>query len=61
MVIFIHVLIAFLGLAQASYGLIAPSKRKIKATYTLTAATIGSGTYWSGICTHPFYKRVSAA
>lgn len=45
MLILTHIIIAFLGLAQATYGLIAPSKGKIKVTYMLTAATIGSGTY----------------
>jgi len=45
MLIFTHVLVAFLGLAQATYGLVSPSKAKIRITYVFTAATIGSGTY----------------
>lgn len=45
MLILTHVIIAFLGLAQATYGLVFPSQNKVKVTYLLTAATIGSGTY----------------
>jgi hypothetical protein len=45
MLIIIHVAIALLGLAQATYGLIVPSKGKLRATYALTAATFASGTY----------------
>jgi hypothetical protein len=49
MLIFTHVTIALLGLLQATYGLIAPSKAKLRITYGLTAATFASGTYlvWS--------------
>jgi hypothetical protein len=44
-----HVVIALAGLAQATYGLIVPSRGKLRATYALTVATIASGTYlvWS--------------
>ena len=45
MIILIHVTIALLGLAQATYGLIVPSKGKLRATYAHTAATFASGTY----------------
>jgi hypothetical protein len=45
MLIILHVLIALTGLAMATYGLIAPSKTKLRATYVLTAATLVSGTY----------------
>jgi hypothetical protein len=45
MVIILHVTIALLGLAQATYGLFSPSLGKIKLTYALTAATFASGTY----------------
>lgn len=45
MLIFTHVVIALLGLVQATYGLIKPSQKKLHATYTFTAATFASGTY----------------
>jgi len=45
MLILTHVVIALLGLIQATYGLISPSRRKMRATYALTAATVASGTY----------------
>ena len=45
MLIFTHVIIALLGLVQATYGLIAPSRGKLRATYAFTAATFISGTY----------------
>jgi len=49
MLIFIHVIVALAGLAQATYGLIVPSRGKVRATYALTAATFATGTYlvWS--------------
>lgn len=45
MLILTHVTIALLGLLQATYGLIVPSRGKLRATYALTAATFASGTY----------------
>jgi hypothetical protein len=45
MLILIHVMIALLGLVQASYGLIVPSKGKLRVTYALTTATFVSGSY----------------
>ena len=45
MIILVHVTIALLGLAQATYGLIAPSRGKLQATYALTGATFASGSY----------------
>ena len=45
MIILTHVVIALLGLAQATYGLIAPSRGKVRATYLLTLATFVSGAY----------------
>jgi hypothetical protein len=45
MIILTHVVIAILGLAQATYGLIAPSRGKLRATYALTVATFVSGAY----------------
>lgn len=49
MLIFTHVAIAILGLMQATYGLISPSRAKVRVTYTFTIATITTGTYlaWS--------------
>lgn len=49
MLIFTHVVIAILGLMQATYGLISPSHAKIRVTYVFTTATIATGTYlaWS--------------
>ncbi len=49
MLIITHVVIAVLGLAEATYGLIAPSRGKLRITYALTAATLASGAYlvWS--------------
>lgn len=38
-------MIALAGLVQAAYGLIAPSRTKLRVTYGLTAATFASGTY----------------
>jgi len=45
MLIVLHVVIALCGLAMATYGLIVPSKTKLRITYGLTAATFASGTY----------------
>lgn len=45
MLILTHVLIALLGLIQAGYGLISPSRTNLRITYGLTAATFASGTY----------------
>lgn len=39
-----HVVIALAGLVVAGFGLFKPSRKTIKTTYFLTAATIGSGT-----------------
>jgi ABC-type microcin C transport system permease subunit YejB len=49
MIIFTHVVFALLGLAQASYGMLFPSRGKVRATYLLTLATFASGIYlvWS--------------
>lgn len=45
MLIVLHVAIALLGLLQATFGLVAPSRRKLMATYAFTTATFVSGTY----------------
>ena len=45
MLILTNVIIALLGLAQATYGLIVPSQGKLRVTYALTAATFVSGSY----------------
>lgn len=45
MLILTHVIIALLGLVQATYGLISPSHTKLRITYGLTVATLASGTY----------------
>jgi hypothetical protein len=45
MIILTHVVIALLGLAQATYGMIAPSRGKMRATYFLALATFASGAY----------------
>ena len=45
MFVVLHVGIAILGLVQASYGLIAPSRATLRTTYVLTAGTFASGTY----------------
>jgi protoheme IX farnesyltransferase len=45
MLILTHVIIATLGLVQALYGLFSPSRRNLRITYGLTAATFVTGTY----------------
>lgn len=45
MIILIHVFIALLGLVQAAYGLISPSRKNLRITYGLTSATLASGTF----------------
>jgi hypothetical protein len=48
MLVPIHVTIALLGLVQATVGLMAPSRRKLRLTYVFTVATFGSGAYLAG-------------
>lgn len=45
MLLLIHITVALLGLVQATYTFAVPTQRKIRGTYALLAATIGSGTY----------------
>ncbi len=44
-VLITHIVIALAGLAEATYLLVRPSRRKLMGTYVLLAATIASGTY----------------
>ena len=47
--VLLHVSVALLSLVCASLCLVAPSRRKLRVSYGLVAATLASGTYlvWS--------------
>jgi hypothetical protein len=45
MMVLIHILAAIGSIAQATYVLLLPSKRKLFAGYGLVALTLGSGAY----------------
>jgi hypothetical protein len=45
MILILHISVALLGIAQATYALFAPSQRKLQVVYGLLAATLASGTY----------------
>ena len=45
MLLLTHITVALLGILQATYALVSPSRRKLQATYGLLAATLASGTY----------------
>jgi hypothetical protein len=41
----IHISVAILSIAQATFALVSPSRAKLGATYGLVAATLATGTY----------------
>jgi hypothetical protein len=43
MLLFIHISVALLGLLQAGWAALSPSRKKINSTNALTAATVTSG------------------
>lgn len=45
MLLLTHITVAILGLLQATYALVSPSRRKLHMVYGLLAATLASGTY----------------
>jgi hypothetical protein len=45
MILLLHIGIAVLSLAFAAYVFIAPSKTKLKISYSLVGMTLGTGTY----------------
>jgi hypothetical protein len=45
MILLLHIGIALLSLAFAAYVFIAPSKTKLKISYSLVGMTLGTGTY----------------
>lgn len=45
MILLLHIGIALLSLAYAAYVFIAPSKTKLKISYSLVGMTLGTGTY----------------
>jgi hypothetical protein len=49
MLIFLHISVALLSLAQATFAALLPSRFKLRATYGLVSATLISGVYlvWS--------------
>lgn len=45
MIVLAHVIIALISVVYTTYLLFAPSKPKLRISYSLVAATIASGTY----------------
>lgn len=45
MMLLLHIVIAFSGMVFTAYTYLAPSKRKLRASYAFAAATLATGTY----------------
>ncbi len=45
MIIFLHVVIALLGIVSATYGYFRPTNTNLRISYSLVAATFASGFY----------------
>lgn len=45
MLLIFHIIAALLSLMQATFTLVAPSGAKLRTSYALIAATLGSGVY----------------
>jgi hypothetical protein len=45
MILVFHILVALSSVGYTGYAFIAPSERKIRASYALIALTLASGTY----------------